>query len=356
MSEKIEKVKNYEKPTSKKSLITKEKYDDLWNKIFYACLCLTAIGTINMIMNVRKFRNTLISLNPSYEFSKFSDFLICIPIFIIISIFKYYAQIFLIRVCEKVMKKSYRFPENEKDRQLGEKYRLKLPSHAFKGTMYLLLTAFGYYVLKDLNYFPKELLGKGWLPNMFIKGYPNSFYLEKPPLFDFYYMVCLAYFSSDLVWLLFINERQTDFVNMLLHHACTISLIVFSHLVHYSNVGSIVLFLHTETDIFVHLTRFLLQTDVPEIFKNISGITLVFNFLYVRIYVLGKIIYVLYTYVSWKGPVDWFLLIFLVIIYLMHINWALMLLQKMFALFMGTKIYDTRRFLMSEEKSKKKDK
>jgi ceramide synthetase len=222
--------------------------------------------------------------------------------------------------------------------------------------MYLLLTAFGYYVLKDLNYFPKELLGKGWLPNMFTKGYPNSFYLEKPPYFDFYYMLCLSYFSSDLIWLLFINERQTDFINMLLHHVCTISLIVFSHLVHYSNVGSIVLFLHTETDIFVHLTRFLLQTDVPEIFKNISGITLVFNFLYVRIYVLGKIIYVLYTYITWKGPVDSFLLIFLAIIYLMHINWALMLLQKMFALFMGTKLYDTRGYKISEEKSKKKDK
>ena len=356
MSEKIEKVKNYEKPSSEKSLITKEKYDGLWNKIFYACLCLTIIGTINMMMNVRKFRNTLISLNPSYEFSKYSDFLICIPLFIFFSVIKYYTQKLLVKACEKIMKKSYRFPKNEKDKQLGEKYRLKLPSHAFKGTMYLLLTIFGYYVLKDLNYFPKELLGKGWLPNMFIKGYPNSYYLEKPPFFDFYYMLCLSYFSSDLVWLLFINDRQTDFINMLLHHVCTISLIVFSHLVHYSNVGSIVLFLHTETDIFVHLTRFLLQTDVPEIFKNISGVTLVFNFLYVRIFVLGKIIVVLYNYVTWKGIVDWFLLIFLVIIYLMHINWALMLLQKMFALFMGIKLYDVRGYIIREEKTKKKDK
>jgi len=88
MSEKIEKAKNYEKTSSKKSLITKEKYGDLWNKIFYACLCLTVIGTINLIMNFRRFRNTLISLNPSYEFPKYFDFLICIPIFIFLSIFK----------------------------------------------------------------------------------------------------------------------------------------------------------------------------------------------------------------------------------------------------------------------------
>ena len=57
MSEKIEKVKNNEKPSSKKSLITKEKYDDLWNKIFYACFCLTIIRTINMMMmKIRKMK------------------------------------------------------------------------------------------------------------------------------------------------------------------------------------------------------------------------------------------------------------------------------------------------------------
>ena len=233
------------------------------------------------------------------------------------------------------------------------KNRNILKIHIFKGSIYTFLTIFGYYVLKDINYYPKSLLGNGWLPNMFIKGYPDSFYLEKPPLFDFYYMLCLSYFISDLVGL-FREAKQTDFINMLLHHICTISLIVFSHLVHYSNVGSIVLILHMESDIFVHITRFFLQTDVPEIIKNISGLILVFNFLYTRIYVLGDIIYVLYMYVTWKGIIDWFLLIFLSIIYIMHINWAIMLLQKMFALFMGTKLNDTRDFKVNINKEKEK--
>ena len=337
--------------TGKKT--TKEKYDDLWNKIFYACLCLSFVGLFYMIRGVSEFRSTLMSLNPNYPFPKYSDFLICVPIFLFITVFKYFIQNSLISVCEKIMKKNYRFPTNEKDRQNGEKYRIKLPIHVFKGSMYLFLTIFGYFVLKDLNYYPKSLLGKGWLPNMFINGYPNSFYLEKPPLFDFYYMFCLSYFSSDLIWLLFINDRQTDFVNMLLHHICTISLIIFSYLVNYSNVGSIVLILHLQSDILVHLTRFLLQTDSPEIFKNISGVTLVFNFLYVRVYVLGDIIYVLYHYVTWKGIIDWFLLIFLSIIYLMHINWAIMLVQKMISLFMGTKLYDTREYYITKSKKEK---
>ena len=335
-----------------KDLSSKEKYDLFWNKLFYAFFVLTSIGIIYMIKDVTKFRSELISLNPSYQFSKYSDFLICIPLFFVILVIQYYTPRLLRGICLKVMKKAYLYPKNEKDRQLGEKYKIRLPIHIFKGSMYIFLTIFGYMVLKDVNYFPKSLLGKGWLPNMFINGYPNSFYLDKPPFFDFYYMLCLSYFTSDLVGL-FIEAKQSDFINMLLHHVCTISLIVFSHLVHYSNVGSIVLFLHMESDIFVHITRFLLNTDVPEIYKDISGIILVFNFIYVRIYVLGDIIYVLYMYVTWKGVIDWFLLIFLSIIYIMHINWAIMLLQKMFSLFMGTKLNDTREFNPNKKIEKK---
>jgi len=139
------------------------------------------------------------------------------------------------------MKKPIGGPKTEKDRELREKYKIKLPMHLYKCSMYFILTVFDYYVLKDINFFPKSLLGHGRLPNMFINAYPKSFFFYKPPLFYFYYKVCLSYFTSDLIWLLFINKRHTDFVDMLL---CTISLINFSHLTHYYNVGSIILFLH----------------------------------------------------------------------------------------------------------------
>lgn len=341
------------KESGKKIMTAKEKYDNIWNQFFYACFGLTLVGIFYMVKGVNNFRNKLISLNPSYEFSKYSDFIICIPLALIINMTQHYMPKLLKNFIEKVMKKAYRFPKNEKDRQLGEKYRIRLPIHVFKGSMYIFFTLFGYYVLKDINYFPKSLLGKGWLPNMFIKGYPDSFYLEKPPYFDFYYMFCLSFFISDLIGL-FREDKQTDFINMLLHHVCTISLIVFSHLVHYSNVGSIVLFLHMESDVFVHVTRFFLQTDAPEIIKDVSGLFLVFNFIYTRTYVLGDIIYVLYMYVTWKGVIDWFLLIFLTLIFIMNFNWALMLLQKMFALFMGTKLNDTRDFKVNGNKEKDK--
>ena len=38
----------------------------------------------------------------------------------------------------------------------------------------------------------------------------------------------------------------------------------------------------------------------------------------------------------------------------MHINWAIMLVQKMFALCFGTKLYDTREYKLSIDKKGKK--
>ena len=346
-------LKEISQSGKKENVSLKEKYDILVNKLYYASLVLTAIGIFYLGKGIGEFRERVISLNPEYEFSKFSDFKICIVLITLISIFKYCIQRALIKFCQKIMKNSFKHPKNENDKILAKKYKYKLPMHVYKCGMYTALTIFGYYVLKDLNFFPKSLLGHGWLPNMFINGYPKSFYFSKPPLFDFYYQFCLSYFSSDLIWLLFINERQTDFVDMLLHHSCTISLIVFSHLTHYSNVGSIVLYLHIQSDIFVHFTRILLQTDLPEIIKDISGLILLVNFLYMRIYVLGEIIYVLYHYVTWKGTVDWFLLILLVIIYFMHINWSIMLLHKMVQMFTGKKLTDNSGYKINKEKKNK---
>jgi hypothetical protein len=120
------------KESGKKIMTAKEKYDNIWNQFFYACFGLTLVGIFYMVKGVNNFRNKLISLNPSYEFSKYSDFIICIPLALIINMTQHYMPKLLKNFIEKVMKKAYRFPKNEKDRQLGEKYRIRLPIHVFK--------------------------------------------------------------------------------------------------------------------------------------------------------------------------------------------------------------------------------
>ena len=170
--------------------------------------------------------------------------------------------------------------------------------------------------------------GRGSTPAMFLPGFPQSYFHEKPPLFNFYYNLSLAYFVCDFIFL-FISERQSDFINMLLHHICTISLIIFSFITNYSNIGSLVIFCHMESDILLHATRFLLQTDQSILLITIVGVIFVSNFIYMRQFVFGEMIYTIYKYVTWKwGIITHMLWLFLVILYIMHVRWSWILLYK----------------------------
>jgi ceramide synthetase len=172
------------------------------------------------------------------------------------------------------------------------------------------------------------MLGNGYMSNMFLKGFPDSYFYERTPLFTLYYNINLAYFLNDFIFM-FIMERQSDFINMLLHHVCTISLIIFSFITNYSNIGSLVLFCHMESDILVHLARFLLQTDNSIFIIGFVGVIFTINFVYMRQYVFGEIIYTIYKYITWKWRIiTTTLWLFLVILYIMHLRWSYVLLSK----------------------------
>ena len=116
---------------------------------------------------------------------------------------------------------------------------------------------------------------------------------------------------------------------MLLHHICTISLIIFSFITNYSNIGSLVIFCHMESDILLHATRFLLQTDQSILLITIVGVIFVSNFVYMRQFVFGEMIYTIYKYITWKwGIITSMLWLFLVILYIMHVRWSWILLYK----------------------------
>ena len=170
--------------------------------------------------------------------------------------------------------------------------------------------------------------GKGYMPEMFLSGFPNSYFHVKPPLFDFYYNINLAYFECDFIFLL-ICERQSDFLNMFTHHICTIFLIIFSFITNYSNIGSLVIFCHMESDILGHAIRFIVQTDQPIFFIGLIGVSFISNFIYMRQYVFADMIYTIYKYITWDwGIITTMLWLFLVILYIMHLRWSSILLYK----------------------------
>ena len=343
--------KNISTKGKQEEMTAKEKYDDFWNKIFLVLIPVSLVGLYYFIRDISNWRKLLNSIDPDYKLPGWDDMKICLYLIPIIAVIKIFSKKPITQFCCSVMKEAYRHPKNDKDRQLYEKYKEKLPDHLFKIIFYVIITIFGFCILRNLDYFPKTLGGVGHFSNIIKNGYPGCFLHERPPHFAFYYMFALSFFACDSIWFIF-APRQTDYINMVLHHIVTISLITFSYFTNISNIGCVVLFLHVFSDIFVHVTRFFLQTDAPEFIKSFWGIFLVFIFIYVRMFVLGTVLYTLWhlSDFSWHR-ICWFLYIFVLVLYLMHINWTFMLLQKFFALLGGTKITDTTYYKTKSQKN-----
>jgi len=204
------------------------------------------------------------------------------------------------------------------------------------------MVIFGYSILSQLDYFPKSLGGKGELANMYSQGYPGTFYHWKPAFFDIYYLTGLAFCITDLIWLIFVYELQSDFIMMLLHHTCTISLITFSFLANWSNIGCVVLFLHDIGDIFVYVARTFINTDLITSIKISIGVSLISTFVYTRLFVLSQVILSLFKGITWGF--DWStgsMTVFLCFLLIMHINWVILILKKISMALFEKKYEDT---------------
>ena len=314
----------------KKSLNKKEPEDIekegiFWNTFWIFCIISSIILIIISNFFITDFNTNIKKYNINYPWPKISDLFPTLYILPIIVCFKLFIEYISRSFVESCLSKKYKQPSMK---EIGDKYRKKLSNHIYKIIFYTGITVFGYYVLKDLPYFPKSMGGKGYMPTMFLPGFPNSYFHEKPPLFNLYYNINLAYFICDFIFL-FISDRKSDFINMLLHHICTISLILFSFVTNYSNIGSLVIFCHMESDILGHAIRFIVQTDQPIFFIGVVGVSFISNFIYMRQYVFGEMIYVIYKYITWKwGIITSMLWLFLVILYIMHFRWSVILLYK----------------------------
>ena len=314
-----------EKINSKGTEENKEKEGIFWNSFWFVCILLSIVLISISCFFINDFNNNIRKYNLKYRWPELTDLIPSLYLLPMIICYKLFIEYLSKDFVEYCLSKKYKHP---KLKELKDKYRLKLSRHLYKITFYTGITIFGYYVLKDLPYFPKSMGGKGYMPAMFLPGFPNSYFHEKPPLFDFYYNLNLAYFFCDFIFLL-ISERQSDFINMLLHHICTISLIIFSFITNYSNIGCLVIFCHMQSDILGHAIRFVVQTDLPIFIIGLTGISFLSNFIYMRQYVFGEMIYTIYKYITWKWDIITFMLwLFLVILYIMHFRWSAILLVK----------------------------
>jgi len=212
-----------------------------------------------------------------------------------------------------------------KERQISKKW---IPVF-FKLVYFTLVIIIGHFIVKDMECFPGELFGNGDIMGIF-KGFPQQIFYHKPELFDLYYLMTLAFTITDLIWLLFIYDKQSDFSLMLLHHICTVTLVVFSYLVNSSQIGIIVFYFHDLTDIFVYLTRIAILTKIPDGMKfGTAGILLAF-FIYYRIYFFSRLLYNIFLHMNDWHVFNILLFTFLTFLLIMHTYWVYSIVKRFY--------------------------
>jgi hypothetical protein len=141
----------------------------------------------------------------------------------------------------------------------------------------------GYYVAKDMKYFPTSLGGTADKYEFFTDfPYPDHY-----PLFDLYYTANLGYHLESII-----NQlkyyKNPEFIEFVLHHFATVTLISLSYFYWYHDIGVVVFFLHDVSDIVAPLCKAVV--DLKFKIKYVTLPILLFSWFYFRLYVFLKVI------------------------------------------------------------------
>jgi hypothetical protein len=159
------------KEKEKESEETKEEKKSFLDSFFISCIFVTIILIPFMVFAINDFNDNIKKHNLNYQWPKLSDLIPSIFILPLIMAYKTIIEYLSKGFSESCLAKKYKEAKTEKMKKLANIYRHKLPRHIYKITFYVGITIFGYYVLRNLPYFPKSMLGNGYMPKMFLKGF-----------------------------------------------------------------------------------------------------------------------------------------------------------------------------------------
>ncbi len=304
------------------------KENPIFDQIIYLLTIMVLVGTGYMISQFDRYWEERSYLKQDFTIPHLTDLritLYSIPIFSLIKFI--FSKAFNQIMFDYILGVKYKNQFDEKNWELGQIYKKKLTTQLFKICYFIFNVSLGYYICKDMDIFPFELGGKSDMMKIF-DGKHNNIFFNRHPLFNYYYLISLGYNFTDLIWLLFFYEAQSDFPIMLLHHSATISMIAFSYLTSLSNYGVVVLFLHDFTDIFVYISRIIINTNLKSNYKLMVGFVFIVVYFYMRIYTLGKSIIMSYLYFDDFNVQLTLMMRFLCLLQLMHIYWLYQIILR----------------------------
>lgn len=324
-------------------------FANIWADLVSYILILTVVGgSWYMYTNLDLIMYEIKEGNREYAFPTYTQL---IPSLYYLSFLIIGHEIFRFFLAEKMEKHLTHRYKNE-DPILIEIYKKKVATNIYKFLFYFLSTVFGFIVLKDLDFFPWSMLGNGEFKNLFIKGYPDLFYFEKPENFDFYYNLNLSFALFD-GYLLITNPLQSDFLFMALHHLSTYSLIIFSFVSNFSHVGSIVYFSHYLGDVFSYIVRVCVHLNISDFYTAFSTFVFLVIFSYTRLFVFGDVIYQIYVGLDYTWTsIETNLVAFLLIIMLLNILWIVLITKKFIKYCCTGNIEEIYKFKINKQKER----
>lgn len=97
-----------------------------------------------------------------------------------------------------------------------------------------------------------------------------------------YYNYEIGFYFTE-VMSLFIYGKRADFVEMALHHASTLFLLVFSHMARYHRIGAYVLLIHDASDVMLSVSKSLVYTTLPEFWTFTAFSLFISSFVFFRL-------------------------------------------------------------------------
>jgi ceramide synthetase len=153
----------------------------------------------------------------------------------------------------------------------------------FKCSYYVTMMAWLFALLQGASWVPWVLGGTGSTRFCWTDNFPFQAISSEMRRF---YLTALGYHLSEVLMLMIeaMRTRHPDFWEMLLHHTVSITLVSYSYLLNYVRIGSLMLFSHGLTDIFVYASKAFVDTG------NLRAITvtylgLIFSYAWCRIFV-----------------------------------------------------------------------
>ena len=138
--------------------------------------------------------------------------------------------------------------------------------------------------MKDSNFLPPALLGKGDIFNATPHSYPE---VEVIPGVKEMYCIQLGFHFYSFIHQMFMRRSEKKYWEFVLHHTLTLFLILYSYCTNLVNLGTLVLFLHDISDVALSFSRAYAYLKIKN--SHFSTFTYVFSlalWIYTRCYVL----------------------------------------------------------------------